>query len=112
MTSDGSGKQNTSWQPAISQVEYQLVEGRSGYIVATEMLYVETTLEEMWTRVPETVLRQLVQINVKPAVIKIRPGPLHGFLAPIANQIGVSLRTARRLRYLDEAKESMFRFLQ
>lgn len=88
-----------------------LVEGKSGYVIGTEMMYVETTLEEMWTRVPETVLRQFARSNVKPAVIKTRPGPLHDFLAPIANKIGVSLQTSRRLRYLNEARESLFRFL-
>lgn len=88
-----------------------LVEGRSGYILGTEMMYVKTTLEEMWTGVPEIVLRELVRINVKPAVIKTRPGPLHDLLAPIASEIGVSLQMSRHLRYLDEAMESLFRFL-
>ena len=88
-----------------------LVEGRSGYILGTEMMYVKTTLAEMWTRVPEAVLRELVRINVKPAVIKARPGPLNDLLAPIVSEIGVSLQTSRRLRYLDEATESLFRFL-
>lgn len=88
-----------------------LVEGRSGYILGTEMMYVKTTLEEMWTGVPEIVLRELVRINVKPAVIKTRPGPLYDLLAPIVSEIGVSLQMSRRLRYLDEATESLFRFL-
>ncbi len=89
-----------------------LVEGKSGYILGTDMMHVETTLEEMWTQLPETVLQQLARINVKPSVIKTRPGPLRDFLAPIAKEMGVSLQTSRRLRYLDEARELMFRFLR
>ncbi len=88
-----------------------LVDADSGYVLGFELMHVETTLEEMWSRMPGAILDQLAQMGLKPSMIKIRPGVLQGLLEPVAKEVGIKVQSSARLPMLDEAKQAMLAFM-
>lgn len=82
-----------------------LVEARSGYVVATDMLSPEPALETMWSKVPQQVLSHLAQAELVPTTLQVRSPLLLGLLGPIAEELDIALQASRTLPSLDSARE-------
>ena len=82
-----------------------IVEARSGYILATDMLSPEPSLEMMWGEVPQRVLSHLAQAEWVPKTIQVRSPLLVGLLSPIAEELDIQLKPSRTLPGLDAVRE-------
>ena len=82
-----------------------LVEARSGYVLATDMLSPEPSLETMWSEVPQQVLSHLARAEWVPTTLQVRSPLLLGLLGPIAEELDIELQPSRTLPSLDSARE-------
>ena len=82
-----------------------IVEARSGYILATDMLSPEPSLETMWGEVPQRVLSHLAQAEWVPETIQVRSPLLVGLLGPLAEELNIQLKPSRTLPGLDSVRE-------
>ena len=82
-----------------------IVEARSGYILATDMLSPEPSLETMWGEIPQRLLSHLAQAEWVPKTIHVRSPLLVGLLGPIAEELDFQLRSSRTLPGLDAVRE-------
>jgi len=81
-----------------------LVEARSGYILATDMLAPTPSLETMWSEVPQRVVSHLAQAEWVPQTIQVRSPVLVGLLGPIAEELDIQLQPSRTLPGLDAVR--------
>lgn len=88
------------------------VESRSGFILGTDVLSPESSLEEMWGEIPLSVAEQLVHAGVIPREVKVRSELLLQVLAPLAEEVPFSLKRSLRLPSLDLAKESLIQLFR
>jgi len=88
---------------------YQLltVESKSGFIVGHELLYVETTLEDMWGTLPFYLVKHFAALGAAPRQVRVRTMLLEQLLQPLAEELGFRLRRSRTLRSLERAKSFM-----
>jgi hypothetical protein len=83
------------------------VEATSGIVLGTELLTVETTLEEMWGQVPVHVLRQIVKLGTIPGQVTARTRILGQLMQVLAEEIGFRVELATQLPSLDQAKAAL-----
>ncbi len=83
------------------------VEAQSGFVLGTELLTVETTLEEMWGTIPLHVVNQIALLGTVPRQVRVRTPLLMQLLKPLAEDLGFKLRQSKTLRSLDQAKRFM-----
>ena len=86
-----------------------IVDAPSGFILATELLHVDPSLESMWGQVPASVVVQLARTGLVPAKVVVRSELLRQLLEPVAEELGFKLKRSKRLRSLDPAKEAMLK---
>jgi hypothetical protein len=82
-----------------------IVEARSGYILATDMLSPEPSLETMWGEVPHRVLSHLAQAEWGPQTIQVRSPLLVGRRGPLAEELDIQLKPSRTLPGLDSVRD-------
>jgi hypothetical protein len=88
------------------------VEAQSGMVLGTEMLRVETSLEEMWGQIPLNVANHLAMLGATPGKISVRSALLLQVLEPLAQELRFELEQSHSLPSLDEAKAFLLdRFL-
>ncbi len=85
-----------------------VVEAQSSFILGTEMLSPEPSLEAMWGLVPMYVVQLMAQAGLRPRQVNVRSALLQDLLQPVAEELQFKLNQSRRLPGLDEAKEFMF----
>jgi len=83
------------------------VESRSGFILGTELLSPDPSLEAMWGLIPLNIVRQFARFGIVPGEVTVRSELLFQLLQPLAEELGFRLRQSNRLRSLDAAKESL-----
>jgi hypothetical protein len=83
------------------------VDAQSGFILGTELLHVDPSLESMWGQVPASVVVQLARTGLVPDKVTVRSALLMQLLEPVAEEIGFKLKRSDRLPSLDSAKEAM-----
>lgn len=88
-----------------------LVESESGAIVGQDLLTVDESIGEMWSRVPSKLVDQLKTVGVRPARLIVLPGRMEAIMRPVAEVLGIELRVHRRLGSLDPAKKGLIEFL-
>jgi hypothetical protein len=103
------GEKGTRLRHAYSLLS---VEGKSGFILGTDVLSLESSLEEMWGEIPLSLVEQLVHVGVLPREVRVRSGLLLRVLAPLAEEVPFSLKHSLRLPSLDLAKESLIQFFR
>lgn len=82
-------------------------EAQNGLVLGTDLLTVETSLEELWGRVPTHVLGHFAQMDAAPREVWVRSPLLFQLLQPLAEELHFRLREAKSLPSLDEAKAFM-----
>ncbi len=87
------------------------VETQSGFVLGSEILAPEPSLEAMWGQIPQHVIKQLEIFGVLPEQIAVRLPLLLQLLQPLAKELGLKLKQSRTMRSLDAAKESMLGFM-
>jgi hypothetical protein len=88
-----------------------VVESRSGMILGNELLGPEPTLEEMYGRVPVTVVHLLVRTGLVPREVKVKSELLCGLLQPLGEELGLRIRQTRRLPNLEPAKANLMQWM-
>jgi hypothetical protein len=96
-------------RPGRPYLAYALltVEAASGLVLGTELLTVETTLEDMWGQVPLVALRQMATLDARPRRITVRTLILAQLMQSLADELGFQVELADPLPSLDEAKQFM-----
>lgn len=84
-----------------------LVDAKSGYILATELMTPQPSMEAMWGRLAETVADKLAAYPKLPGKLKVGNDFLQGLLHPLSVELGVKVEVTRRLPALQEAQASM-----
>jgi hypothetical protein len=82
-----------------------IVEARSGYVLATDMLSPEPDLDTMWGDVPQRILSHLAQAELVPQTLQVRSPLLVGLLGPLAGELDIELQPSRTLPSLDSARQ-------
>ena len=85
------------------------VDAQSGFILGTELLHVDPSLESMWGQIPASVVVQLARTDLLPAKVTVRSELLMQLLEPVAEELGFKLSRSDRLPSLDSAKEAMLK---
>jgi hypothetical protein len=84
-----------------------VVEAASGFTLGSDLLTVETTLEDMWGQVPTHVLRKMAMLGGIPRQVTVRTRILWQLIQPLADELGVRVELATQLPSLDEVKAFM-----
>jgi hypothetical protein len=84
-----------------------LVDAKTGFVYTTDVLSIETTLEEMWERVPLTFVHELARIKMVPQTVVVSTGFLFELIAPVSAELGFQLKLADSLPALEAAQEFM-----
>lgn len=92
---------------ARPQFAYMLltVEAQSGFVMGSDLLKPEPTLESMWGQVPLYAVRHFASLGIVPQEVAVRSGLLFSLLKPLAKELSFTLTPSRRLRALDSAKD-------
>lgn len=88
------------------------VDSRSGFVFANDLLPPEPSLEAMLGTVPQKFVEHLLLIGQVPQEVHLRSLTLHQVVAPTAAKLGIELRLFTQLPALDEARESLERFMR
>jgi hypothetical protein len=80
------------------------VEAGSGFVLGSELLTVETTLEDMWGQVPLRALKQMARYGAIPRQVTVRTTILWQLMQPLAEELGFRVELAAPLPSLDEVK--------
>jgi hypothetical protein len=83
------------------------VDAQSGFILGTELLHVDPSLESMWGQIPASVVVQLARAGTVPGKVTVRSKLLFELLEPVAGELGFKLSRSNRLPSLDSAKEAL-----
>jgi hypothetical protein len=83
------------------------VDAQSGFILGTELLHVDPSLESMWGQIPAYVVTQLARVGLLPEKVTVRSELLFELLEPVAGELGFKLNRSDRLPSLDPAKEAL-----
>lgn len=89
-----------------------LVDGASGFILDTETLVPKPTLDAMWAEAPGIVAEILADQPARPPAIVVMSPRLHDYLSPLCEMTDIGLQLSSHLPMLEEAKASLFSFLQ
>ncbi len=84
-----------------------VVESESGFIVGSELLEAEPSVQAMWGMVPLKLVGLLRRLKVMPKQIRVGSPLLSQVLQPLAEELGFEVKLTSALRSLAEAKESL-----
>lgn len=92
---------------------YQLlvVDSNSGFILGHDLLIARTTLEEMWSRVPMSLIQCLAAAGIMPQQVKVRSPLMLHLLQPLADELHFELKQVSRLRAVNQVRREMARFM-
>jgi hypothetical protein len=92
---------------ARPQFSYMLltVEAQSGFVLGTDLLKPEPTLESVWGQVPLYAVRHFASLGIVPQEVVVRSGLLFRLLESLVEELHFDLKLSRRLRMLDNAKD-------
>jgi hypothetical protein len=81
------------------------VEAESGFVLGSDVLTADPSLEEMWGLVPMKVVYHLARVGINPGEVSVRTLLLLNLLQPLADEVGFRLNHSHSLPSLDAAKE-------
>lgn len=84
-----------------------LVDAKSGFILATELLTPQPSMVAMWGRLAEAVASKLAVYQKLPGKLKVGTELLAGLLQPLSEELGLKVELAQRLPALEDAQASM-----
>lgn len=85
------------------------VDAGSGVILGHEMLYVETSLQEMWASILPAAARTFINAGALPEEVAVGSDLLFGLLQPLAGLLDFELEQPPELPNLSQAREMMLR---
>jgi hypothetical protein len=88
-----------------------VIDARTGFIFGIPLLTVETSLEEMWARVPDTFVHVLADHKLAPYQVTVPTGFLLELLTPVSTALGFKLRQSDDMPQLRAAVDSLFQSL-
>jgi len=88
------------------------VDAQTGVIITQDLMTVETTVADLWAEMPGRVMDAFVQVGMRPTCAVVRPGPLAVVAEALSKVLGFELRVKEQLPSLDQAKQSLKRFMQ
>jgi hypothetical protein len=81
------------------------VEAESGFVLGSDLLTADPSLEEMWGLVPMKVAYHLARVSMNPGEVSVRTILLLNLLQPLADEVGFRLSHSHSLPSLDTARE-------
>jgi len=84
-----------------------LVGAKSGAVIGFRMLRVESSFEDMWGELPRCLLEMLIEAGRLPRVVYIRSPRVGLLIAPLGEEIPISIAPVYGLPGVDAAKESL-----
>jgi len=81
------------------------VEAQSGFVLGSDLLTADPSLEAMWGQIPVHVVYHLARLGMVPREVTVRSRLLLQLLQPLAEELRFRLRQSDTLRSLDQAKE-------
>ena len=99
-----------SQRPSLPYI-LMAVESKSGLIVAHETFIADSSLENMYGKVPGVMVHHFFKTRILPQEIRVRSGLLYALLEPIAEELKIRLRVHDLLPSLDDAKQTLFHFM-
>lgn len=88
-----------------------VVDGKSGFVLGGPILSPEPGYDEMMGKVAVELLTILTNGPHLPKAISVRSPMVYGLLAPLCQELGVSLKSKPRLRMLEEAQDALLGYL-
>jgi hypothetical protein len=88
-----------------------LVHSGSGQILGFEMLRAEPDMHDMWSAVPLHVGMRLASVGMRPGLIVVQNHLIGTLLQPLANELGLKIRSVPYLPALEAAKSAMWGFM-
>ncbi len=89
-----------------------VVDSKSGFVLGGPILSPESGYDEMLGRVAVELLTILTNGTHLPKTIFVSSPIVHSLLAPLCQDLGISLKSKSRLRMLEEAQDALFSFLE
>lgn len=100
-------------KPPVFPYGLLMVDARSGMVLLVDLLQIETTMDDLYGRVPGRLLDDFVEKGSVPQEMHIAEDWLYELLQPLAQQVGFKLQLVREIPALDAARiflESFPRF--
>ena len=91
---------------------FMMVDGSSGVVISMELMNPGTSLGNMWSEVPNVLLKRLSGLKIMPKRILVSSDLLYDLIFPLSENLGFSLEAWEELPNLDDAKYSLLEFLR
>ncbi len=88
-----------------------VVDRESGFILTTELLKPDPTLEALWESVPLNVARSFARAGFVPVEVAVRNSLLAQLMAPLGEEVGFRVTISRRLPSLDRAVKELTQYM-
>lgn len=85
------------------------VDGKSGFVLGSKLLMPDPTLNAMYGKVPETVVRLLAKVDVAPKEVHVRSPILFQLMEMLVDDLGFKMVRTQDLPALDRAVDFMNR---
>ncbi len=83
---------------------FMVVESEQGLILGSDLLVADPSFDDMWMNLPNHLLKTITHAGILPKDMAVRSERIAFFLAPLAEQLDIRLRVAKRLPALDQAR--------
>jgi hypothetical protein len=87
-----------------------VVDASSGMILGTDLMMVETALDEMLGTIPARLLQMFVGFGALPSEVQVSSLRLSWLLKPVFDQVRIKLKPVQQLRNLEQVKQEMANF--
>jgi hypothetical protein len=102
-------EEETSPRPFFPYV-ILIVSSQNGMVLGADMLAPLPSLTAMRESVPEKILTTFKKLGFLPERILVRSDLLFALLEPITQELNLQVQRAGKLKYLEQAKHSMFQY--
>ena len=99
-------------QRPLAAYALMVADGESGFLFGCELLSAQDSYAAMYSRLPNVVIKLLWQAQVVPARVSVRSDKLRNVLKPLVQRLNVELELVTALPSIDEALQSMKRWMQ
>lgn len=89
-----------------------LVSAQNGMVLGTEMLSPLPSLKAMRGSIPAKIFTTFKKLGILPERILVSSDVLFDLLEPVAQNLDVKLRRTRKLKNLEQVKQSMFQYFR
>ncbi|MBU1701484.1 MAG: hypothetical protein KJ970_19485 [Candidatus Eisenbacteria bacterium] len=91
---------------------FLVVDNPSGLVVGSELLKVETTLQDMWCEIPETFIQMISDWGAFPRHLSVKNSFLLDLFMPLMKDLGLAIKQSDEMPLLERAKETLIESLR